>query len=182
MIRKPAVLITTFSLFLLFGAVADTFAQRFEEPKYFVKHKEKQMGQASPDKALIYVMRPKSFGKFVEMWTFADHHFLGITRGSSYIYALVDPGEHVFWSKSDNLRAIRMTVEAGKTYYLGQKAGYGGLRVRVKELTVLDESKAQSLLNKCRYYITFTHKGAALAQRMSKKFFPKAQNKAKPYP
>ncbi len=102
------------------------------------------------------------------------------TQGRSYIYALVDPGEHVFWSKADNLSAIRMTVEAGKTYYLGQKPGLGVVRGRVK-LTVLDESKAQSLLKKYKY-MTFTHKGAVLAQRMSKKFFPKAQNKAKPYP
>jgi hypothetical protein len=69
-----------------------------------------------------------------------DDEILGINKGESYFFAYVAPGKHVFWSKSENVDALELTVEAGKTYYIQQHVRMGGFRARTK-LEVLDEAE-----------------------------------------
>ena len=90
--------------------------------------KEHPLGEPKPDKALIYVVRPTSAGFAVKSWFFSDDQALGVNRGSSYFFADVEPGKHVFWSKSENVDAVELEVEAGQTYYLQQHVKIGGLK------------------------------------------------------
>lgn len=57
------------SAFLLVGASASVFAQSDENKgiKYTIKHKTKQMGQATADKALVYILRPTFVGIAIKM-------------------------------------------------------------------------------------------------------------------
>ncbi|MFQ6023207.1 MAG: DUF2846 domain-containing protein, partial [Acidiferrobacterales bacterium] len=151
---------------------------------YIAAHTEKKVSQVPADKALIYIIRPASYGMIVHSWTFADERFLGITDAKHYTYALVDPGEQVFWSISEgmdntNISAIRMMVEAGKVYYLQQKMRVGMAQARTK-LAVIDQPQAQQFLNKCKY-VTPTTRASAKAQSYIARHYAKAKKKAKPY-
>ena len=62
--------------------------------------------------------RDSNYNDTAILWAFVDGQFIGVTHGKNYTYALVSPGEHVFWSKAENVSAFKMNVEARKTYYL----------------------------------------------------------------
>ena len=69
---------------------------------------------AEADRALIYVVRPTSIGAAIKSFFMCDEEILGINRGNSYFFAHVEPGRHVFWSKSENVDALELEIEAGK--------------------------------------------------------------------
>jgi hypothetical protein len=120
--------------------------------------KEHPLGAAMPDKALIYVVRPTSAAAGVKSFFLCDDEILGINRGKSYFFAHVEAGKHVFWSKSENVDALELEVEAGKTYYIQQQVQVGVFRARTK-LTVLDEADGEKALMKCKKHGTLTAKG-----------------------
>lgn len=166
------------SAFLLVGASASVFAQSDENKgtKYTIKHKTKQMGQATADKALVYILRPAFVGIAIKMWAFVDDQFIGVTHGKNYTYALVAPGEHVFWSKAENVSAFKMNVEAGKTYYLQQKVRPGGFRAHVK-FAEAEDSKVKKYFKKSKY-VTPTEQAHAKAQEYIEKWYALAQERA----
>lgn len=140
------------SLFLLLSGPTSAFAKGdAKETTYIIKHKTKQMGQALPDKALVYILRPAFVGLAIKMWAFVDDRFIGVTKGKNYTYALVTPGEHVFWSKAENVNAVKLNVEGGKTYYLQQKIQPGGLKARVKFL-LIEEAKTPKMFKKMQVF------------------------------
>jgi hypothetical protein len=127
------------------------------QTKYVVEHAQKQWGEPKSDKALVYILRPATTAP-TKMWAFADETLLGVTKSDSYIYAYVSPGEHVFWSKAENVNAIRIRVEAGKTYYIQQHVRPGAWKMAV-QLEVLDELAAA----KSRKYVKTGYKEARIA-------------------
>ncbi len=175
--------ITLLALFLLTGGPHSSFAQQGQDElhkwTYIYTHTEKKMPAAPPDKALVYILRPSWYEFTVHTWAFVDERFVGVTKGKNYTFALVDPGEHVFWAKAENVSALRMTVEGGKTYFLKQRIFPGVMRARMK-LTVIDEANAQRALEKCEY-VTPTEKANTWGQGMSEKRYAKAKKKAKLY-
>ncbi len=175
--RIPTITTATLSLFLLVGWPTATFAQdEHKESAYIAKHTKKHMGQAPPDKALIYILRPAFGGTAIKMWAFVDDRFIGVTKGKNYTFALVDPGEHVFWAKAENVNALKLTVEGGKTYYLQQKVKMGGFKARVK-LVLVDESKTPTMFKKCKY-VTPTEQAAVKAKTYIQEFYALAQERA----
>ncbi len=147
--------------------------------EYFVEHPQKQWGEPKADKALVYILRPATTWP-TKMWAFSDETLLGVTKSDSYIYAYVSPGEHVFWSKAENINAIRMRVEAGKTYYIQQHVQPGAWKMAV-ELEVLDEPEAKELLKQCQY-LTFTERAAAKSRKYAKRGYKEARAAASTFP
>ena len=147
--------------------------------EYFVEHAQKQWGEPQADKALVYILRPATTMP-TKMWAFADETLLGVTKSDSYIYAYVSPGEHVFWSKAENINAIRMRVEAGKTYYIQQHVRLGVWKMAV-ELEVLDEPEATRLLEQCQY-LTSTERAAAKSRKYVKRGYKEARAAASTFP
>jgi hypothetical protein len=133
-------------------------------------------GRATADKALVYILRPAFVGMAIKMWAFVDDQFIGVTHGKNYTYALVEPGEHVFWSKAENVSAFKMNVEAGKTYYLQQKVRPGGFRANVK-FAEAEDSKVKKYLKKSKY-VTPTEQAHAKAQEYVGKWYALAQERA----
>jgi hypothetical protein len=119
---------------------------------------ERPMGVVESDKALVYVVRPASVGYAIKSFFLCDDEILGINKGRCYFFAHVAPGKHVFWSKSENVDALELTVEAGKTYYIQQHVQVGALRARTK-LEVLDETEGKKVLEKCKHHTSLTAKG-----------------------
>jgi Protein of unknown function (DUF2846) len=120
--------------------------------------KDHPMGEVQEDKALVYVVRPTSMGMAIKSFFFCDDDILGINKGSSYFFAQVDPGKHVFWSKSENVDALELEVEAGRTYYLQQHVRMGAFKARTK-LEVLGEGEGKAALDKCKKHGTMTERG-----------------------
>jgi hypothetical protein len=128
--------------------------------EYVVFSKEHPLAEPAADQALIYVVRPTSLGAAIKSFFFMDEEVLGINRGSSYFFVQVPPGKHVFWSKSENVDAIELEVQAGKTYYIQQHVQMGGFRARTR-LEVLGEAAGKEALAKCKKHGTMAGKGRA---------------------
>ena len=142
-----------------FMVLASTVAAGDDE-EYVEFTKDHPLGQPEAGKALIYVLRPTSIGAAVKSFFIVDDTPAGINRGSSYFFIQVDPGKRLFWSKSENVDALELAVEAGKTYYIQQHVQMGGFRARTK-LEVLGDAEGQAALAKCKKHGTMTGKGRA---------------------
>ena len=142
------------------GAAQGQDEDKKDEEGFVEFTKDHPLGEARPDKALVYVVRPTSAAFRIKSWFLYDDQVLGVNRGSSYFFAHVDPGKHVFWSKSENVDAVELEVQAGKTYYLQQHVRMGGLKARTK-LEVLDEATGQERLAKCSKHGVLTETGKA---------------------
>jgi hypothetical protein len=144
------------ALMLILTAVAGGSAAWAADYVEFTK--EHPLADAQADKALIYVVRPTSLGAAIKSFFFSDKEILGINRGNSYFFAPVAPGRHVFWSKSENVDALELDVQAGGTYYIQQHVQMGGFRARTR-LEVLDEARGKEALAKCKKHGTLTDEG-----------------------
>jgi len=133
----------------IFMLISSTSGLRAED--YVVKHKSKEMGEVKSDKALVYILRPSFVGFAVKMWAFADDQFLGVTYGKNYSYAYVNPGEHVFWSKAENVNAIRMKVTAGQIYYLRQRTRPGAFRAATLVQVLTNKKEIKKAFKKSKY-------------------------------
>lgn len=100
---------------------------------------------APTDKALIYVLRPTIIGMKINSKLAADGEWKGVNRGRTYFFFTVEPGEHYFCSESENQDYLKLTVEAGKTYYLQQKVEMGVWKARTN-LVVMTEEKGKEKL------------------------------------
>ncbi len=131
--------------------------------------KDHPLGESKPDKALIYVVRPTSVGFAIKSFFLCDDDILGINRGSSYFFAYLDPGKHVFWSKSENVDALELQVEAGHTYYIQQHVRMGGFRARTK-LEVLNETDGTKALADCSKHGTMTDTGREKGKEIARDY------------
>ncbi len=120
--------------------------------------KNHPLGEVDPEKALVYVVRPATMGFAIKSFFLIDDEIMGINKGKSYFFTHVEPGVHVFWSKSENVDAMEFEVEAGQTYYIKQKVKMGGFRARTK-LELLDETDGQAALAKCKKHSIMTEEG-----------------------
>ncbi len=78
---------------------------------------EKSYGEIEPDKALLYVIRPKGArgGNTVGQDIFADTKLLMRLRGNAYGFAYLEPGTHTIWG-SGCYRDLELVP--GKALYL----------------------------------------------------------------
>lgn len=167
-------------LTIILLSLAVTGSALAKQEPYLIQHKQEQWGEQRADKALVYIIRPATMGFAIKMWAFADQEFLGLTKGKNYTYAYFVPGEHVFWSKAENVNAIRMRVDAGKTYYIQQHVRVGAWKASV-ELEILGEAEAKKLLDKCKY-VTFTERASAKAGKYIERGYREAQQAASTFP
>ncbi len=131
-----------------------------DEGEYVTFADDHPLGEIKPDQALLYVVRPTSIGFAIKSFSFVDNTIVGINRGSSYFFVDVTPGKHILWSKSENVDALEVTFEAGKTYYLQQQVQLGGFRARTK-LKMLDATEGPAALAKCKKHGTMGLAGVA---------------------
>ena len=147
--------------------------------KYTIKHETKQMGEATSDKALVYILRPAFLPYLTYTWTFVGDQFIGVTDAKNYTYALVSPGAHTLWSTSDHWGAMMLTVEAGKTYYIQQMMAYGSVgQYSISWAVHLREAKEKKLEKyfKKSTHVTPTEQARAKAQEIIGEHYPQAKN------
>jgi hypothetical protein len=102
-------------------------------------------GEATADKALIYVMRTSMMGNKVQTKLAVDGEWKGVNRGHNYFFFTLPPGLHYFCDQAENRSVLALTVEAGKTYYLQQGIRMGVMKAR-NELSVMDDAEGQKKL------------------------------------
>jgi len=134
-------------------AVSTVLADDFESTK------EPPTPTLGPGEAGVYFMRPASLGMAISFWAFVDETLVGVTKGNSYTFAAVPAGEHLIWSSSGNVTALKVTLEAGKIYYFEQKVKMGGIKARVS-LEPMAETDARESFGKEKY-TTLTDEGRA---------------------
>ena len=164
--RRPAIIALSALLVAASGVVVLAATQADDEERgEVVFTSDHPLAQPEPGKALVYVVRPTSAGFAIKSWFFADDAVLGINRGSSYFFAQIEPGSHVFWSKSENVDALELKVEAGRTYYIQQHVRMGAFRARTK-LEVLQDAEGAKALSQCHKHGAITAEGRRKGQEL----------------
>jgi hypothetical protein len=145
-----------FTSSLAFSQVAaDTVAQKDSSVKNLtVKQARKQKDGITknlvPDsgKAIVYIVRPTIMAFAVPMRLDVDSFQVGWISTKTYLYTMLDPGEHTFISLSENEFHLKVNLEAGKIYYLEQEIRMGILYARTK-LRLLNDEMGKKELCKC---------------------------------
>ena len=99
------------------------------------------------DKALIYVLRPAMVGMLIQTKLAVDGDWKGVNRANNYFFFTLDPGEHYFCSHAENHSVMKLTVEAGKTYYVQQHISMGMMKARNKIEPMTEEEGKAKLAN-----------------------------------
>ncbi len=157
--------------------MAPALAFAGDKEDYAIREKKVVRPDVLPDKASVYIVRPAKVGMAIRMWAFADDTALGLTKGDTYAHAYLDPGEYTFWSRAENVSAIKQTVEAGKTYYFKQKVKMGGLKARVS-VEFLGDTEGEEELDKCASFSILTDVGKVRAAEIAAEKRDKADEKA----
>jgi len=95
------------------------------------------------DEAVVFFVRARRVGGAINFFAFVVVMPVGVTRARVYTGAVVPAGERVVWARSGNVSAVKLNLEAGKTYYFDQEVRMGGLRARVR-LVQLSEEEGRS--------------------------------------
>jgi hypothetical protein len=131
-------------------------------PKADMALDQKAKAMAVPeDKALVYVIRPTTYGFAVGMDVFCDNKKVGTTTGQRYLYMLLNPGRHQFMSKAENKSEQILNLKAGMTYYLEQQVKMGFLKAR-NNLVLLSAAEGREKLEKCNLIKDFSPSGDSI--------------------
>ncbi len=104
----------------------------------------------SPEKSLVYVVRPTMLGKPFGGTITANDEYIGTTQGGIYVYAVLAPDEYKFKvTGHDNESEIVVNLEAGKTYYIYQSV-YPAIFKGATSLALVSEEKGLKSLQKCK--------------------------------
>jgi len=90
----------------------------------------------SPDKALVYFMRPSGLGFAINFQIWDGDRFIGLSQAKSYFGYQCEPGKHLFIGIAENKRGIEADLEAGKSYYIITQVKIGGWRARMAFIPV----------------------------------------------
>lgn len=85
----------------------------------------------SEGKAVVYFVRTSSMGFAINFSYFHNDQFIGKFNGPKYMRYECDPGEHIFWARSENRDYISADLEAGKIYFIEAIPTMGGLKAQV---------------------------------------------------
>jgi hypothetical protein len=109
----------------------------------------------SPDKALVYFMRPSGMGFAINFQIWDGDRFIGLSQAKSYFGYECQPGKHLFVGFAENKRGLDADLEAGKTYYALTQVKMGGWRARMAFIPVTRDSEYWNLVEKYQTKLTY---------------------------
>ncbi len=113
----------------------------------------------SSNRSVIYFVRANSMGSLVNFTYFDGEKAIGKFNGRKYLKYECEPGQHLFWARSENRSFVEANLEGGKAYMIEALPRMGGLKATVKLVPVDVKShnmkKIKKLFSK-RSAITFT--------------------------
>jgi hypothetical protein len=90
-----------------------------------VKQDTKPEIKPTADKATLVIYRSTSVGFTAVVDNFIDTTYLGSTKGKCYFVAQAQPGSHYLIAVSENKVSAKISLEAGKVYYILQGMAFG---------------------------------------------------------
>lgn len=102
-----------------------------------------------PDKAQIFVYRNESLGFAAPMTVALNGVPSGRTVGQTYVMWEVEPGAHEITSHAEDVSAISINAEGGKTYFIWQEVKVGFWKAR-SQLHAVDETTGRKSVAQCR--------------------------------
>ena len=120
------------------------------------------------DKAVVYFARTSMLGALVKFTYFDENKVIGQFNGSKYLRYECEPGEHVFWAKSENKDFVTANLEAGKIYviHVQPKMGFlkSGVRLHPVNSSAYKMKRIEKLLSK-RHSASLNDKKLAQLQK-----------------
>jgi hypothetical protein len=103
---------------------------------------------AIPDKSIVFIVRTGTLGMAIPLKLDCDSFEVGWIHSKTYLFTVINPGEHIFKASSENEFTLKVELEPGKIYYLDQEAKMGFAYARTK-LKMLDPEIGKKDLMKC---------------------------------
>lgn len=103
---------------------------------------------APADKAVVYFVRPSSLGFAINFSYFDSTRLIGKFNGPAYIRYTCDPGQHLFWARSENRDFVEAELEAGKIYFIEAIVNMGAMKaaVNLEPVDPNDEKRMNRIL------------------------------------
>jgi hypothetical protein len=133
---------------LVVGFVGCTGSSQYMQPATAIQG-------PSPDKALIYFMRPSGFGFAINFQIWDGDRFIGLSQAKSYFGYECQPGKHLFVGFAENKQGLEVDLEAGKTYYALTQVRVGGWRARMAFVPVTRSSEHWNTVESYRAKLTY---------------------------
>jgi hypothetical protein len=86
--------------------------------------------KADSGKALVYFVRPSSFGGAVQAPVFDDETYIGTVSANTHVAYQAAPGHHMFMIVGENADFMEATLLPGKIYYAEVMARFGVMKAR----------------------------------------------------
>jgi len=106
------------------------------------------MEPAPEDKAVVYFVRPSSFGALINFSYFDSTTLIGRFKGPRYIRYECEPGQHLFWGRSENKDFVEANLEAGKVYMIEAVVMMGGIKAGLRLEPINQKTKNLKKINK----------------------------------
>lgn len=98
-----------------------------------------------PDKALIYFVRPTSFGGAIQATVFDDDTYVGTVSANTHVAYMAAPGPHMFMIVGENADFMQANLNAGKTYYARVQPRMGVWKARFSLVPQNGQSSAEEI-------------------------------------
>jgi len=86
---------------------------------------------AAADKSVVYFVRTSGLGSFINFTYFDYSEVIGKFNGPKYMRYECEPGEHIFWARSENKDFVKAYLEPGKIYVIDVIPLMGGVKAGV---------------------------------------------------
>lgn len=140
------------ALYILLAATSAAAGQKDPDPKTMT---------VPEGKALIYIVRPETFGLAIKMVVTLNGAEIGMTKGKTYLYKVVDPGDYLIgWKVNSNPpEPLRIMAKSGEKYYIWQdiqegKNPYFNFHGTC-EFKAVGPDEGMKKLNKCKLGVLF---------------------------
>ena len=140
-----------------------------ELSEFYVKYEHTQSIEPAPsEKAVVYFVRSSMFGFAINFTYFDSTKVIGRFNGHKFLRYECDPGEHLFWARSENRDYVKADLEAGKIYVIDVIPQMGAVKAGVRLVPINSSNykmkKTQKLLTKGKSE-SFTERELAVLQK-----------------
>jgi len=73
---------------------------------------------APSDKAVVYFVRPSTYGWAINFTFFDSTQVIGRFNGGKFLRYECEPGDHIFWARSENKDFVSANLDPGKIYLI----------------------------------------------------------------
>ena len=136
---------------------------------------------APADKAVVYFVRPSIMGIVSNFMFFDNDKVIGKFNAYKYLRYECEPGEHLFWAKSESMSFVKGNLEAGKIYVIDARSTMGPMTSGVRLVPINSAKykmkKIKTLLAKTDPVVMSEEKLASL-QKQTVDLIERGLNKA----